>query len=64
MKWEEGSKILNNSPMSFHQYDLTTLCKLLTMIIRADRFNDGFLIMNFNDGTIFKIVAAIQGKVL
>jgi len=60
MDWKEGKKILNNAEQDFTKLDTITLCKLLTVIIRADRFNEGFLIQNFKSGVIPKIINALQ----
>ena len=59
IKWQEGKKIMENNATDLDQLDVVTLCKLLTVIIRADRLNDGFLIGNMEDGTIQKIIRAL-----
>jgi len=58
--WEQGKNILNNRNQKFDHLDVVTLCKLLTTIIRADRFNDGFLLIKLEDGTITGILKALQ----
>jgi len=58
-QWDEGFNILKEENFDFSKLDTLTLCKLLTTIIRADRFNDGFLVVRFADGTVPKIVHAI-----
>ena len=63
MEWKEGSTMLQNENPDFSTIDSVTLCKLLTTIIRADRFNDGFLIGNFENGNILKIVKALNHNV-
>lgn len=60
MDWSEGKTLLKNKSQEFEKLDIVTLCKLLTTIIRADRFNDGYLISNFNNGTILKIIKVIR----
>ena len=60
IKWKEGKAIMGNNKTDFNVLDTVTLCKLFTVIIRADRFNEGFLIGNFADGTIQKIIFALQ----
>ncbi len=59
-EWPEGKAMLQNKSQDFNGIDLITLCKLLTTIIRADRFNDGYLIGRFENGTILKIIKAIK----
>ena len=61
-KWEEGKTILQNKQPDFNKLDSVTLCKLLTTIIRADRFNDGILVSNFEDGNILKIIKALKNN--
>ena len=58
--WEEGKSILNNQDFNYSSLDTITLCKLLTTIVRADRFNDGFFVLNFENGVIPKIIKAIK----
>ena len=64
MEWNEGIKIMNERTEGFDDLDSVTLCKLITTIVRADRFNEGLLITNFNNGTIFKILEALKFQVL
>jgi len=47
-------------PQEFENLDSITLCKLLTTIVRADRFNDGLMISYFNDGTISAIIQDLK----
>lgn len=61
--WEEGRTILKDEDYDFNQLDIITLCKLLTVIVRADRFNEGFLVSNFENGIVPKIINAIKEKV-
>lgn len=63
MQWEEGSDILNQKDYDFSQLSTLDLCKVLTVIVRSDRFCEGALVMRFEDGTIFKILKAIQHSV-
>jgi hypothetical protein len=57
--WKEGQAILSNENSDYSSLDKITLCKLLTTIIRADRFNDGYLISCFSDGVIVKIIKGL-----
>ena len=41
MEWKEGMAILQNNDQDFSDLDIVTLCKFFTLIIRAERFNDG-----------------------
>jgi hypothetical protein len=57
--WDEGKAILNNQDFNYSNLDTITLCKLLTTIVRSDRFNDGFFVFNFENGVIPKIIKTI-----
>jgi len=61
--WEEGIAILNNPVPDFEKYDITTLCKLMTIIIRSDKFCEGYLINSFQSGAMLKIIGAMQVQV-
>lgn len=60
--WKEGDKYLNDAQLDYGSLDIVTLCKLLTAIIRADRFSDGYLIGMFKNGVILKVIKAIEQK--
>lgn len=62
--WKEGEKILNNkNKQDFNKLDIITLCKLLDAIISANKFNDGLIVSFFKNGTIQKIIKALQNNV-
>ena len=61
--WDEGIAILNNPDANFNDYDLNTLCKLLTFIVRCDKFCEGYMINCFDTGKIAGIIEAMQAKV-
>ncbi|MBX3043082.1 MAG: ADP-ribosylglycohydrolase family protein [Candidatus Kapabacteria bacterium] len=58
--WADGKSILNDQDFNYSNLDTITLCKLLTTIVRADGFNDGFFVLNFENGVIPKIIKAIK----
>ena len=60
--WEEGSKLLRDHKQTFQDLDEITLCKLMTVIVRADRFSDGTLVGALEDGTISKILSALKAR--
>lgn len=62
--WKEGSELLKDDNTDFENLDAETLCKLLTSLIRADRFNDGLLVANFENGKILIIVNALKHKIM
>lgn len=58
--WDEGKTILKDEQFDYTTLDVVTLCKLITTITRADRFNDGFMISCFENGIITKIIRGLQ----
>lgn len=60
MAWEEGKDLLNYEDTNYSELDTETLCKLLTVIIRADRFAEGYLVSKFRDGTVLNIVNGLK----
>ena len=62
--WEEGNKLLNNSDADFSHLDTVALIKLFTIMIRADRFCDGYLIGCFENGNALKILTALKNQIV
>ena len=60
MKWKEGQDILENVKGDYSEIDLITLVKLITTIVRNDRFCTGYLESKFQDGVILKILYRIK----
>ncbi|MGV7106384.1 DUF6508 domain-containing protein [Flavobacterium sp. U410] len=63
MKWKEGIEILSNKDFDYSSLDKITLCKLLTCIVRLERFNDGNIVRNFNNKVVQKILESLQEKI-
>ncbi|WP_319479731.1 DUF6508 domain-containing protein [uncultured Draconibacterium sp.] len=59
MLWQEGINILNDETYNFDNLDVPTKCKLLTTVVRSDRYCDGALIQAFDSGQIQNIVFSI-----
>lgn len=62
--WDEGQKILRNKQFDFNTIDLVTKCKLITAIVRSDRFCSGALVSEFEKGLILKILKSIKKEVI
>jgi ADP-ribosyl-[dinitrogen reductase] hydrolase len=58
--WQEGTDIMDQEDFDYSTLDSLTLCKLLTKIVRADRFSEGALIKYFENGIIPKIIRALK----
>jgi len=61
--WTKGSQLINDPDTNYGELDLVTLVKLITAIIRADRFNEGLMVSYFESGLILKILEAIKLQV-
>ena len=57
-KWDEGREIVEKGV--YKGLDVVTLLKLLTALIRNDRFCEGVLAGAMQDGTIVKILEAMK----
>jgi hypothetical protein len=60
VNWHEGKSILDNPDFDYSTLDTVTLCKLLTVIVRTDRFCEGFFVSNFENGVMQKIIHAFK----
>lgn len=58
--WEEGRKIARDEGFDFDTVGLVTKCKLITAVVRNDRFCEGALVSSFESGLIFKILKSIE----
>ena len=58
-EWEIGKLILQDK-RGVDGLDLIELCKLLTTIIRSDRFVEGNLVRCFDSGLILKLLSRIE----
>ncbi|GAB3494454.1 hypothetical protein GCM10027341_10640 [Spirosoma knui] len=58
--WQEGKSLLDDNSTDYNNLPIETLCKLLTVIIRADRFSDGYLVSMFANGNMLKIIKAMK----
>ncbi len=62
-KWNEGRNILSDDNFDFDTIDLVTKCKLITAIVRNDRFCEGALVSAFESGLILKILKSIEKEI-
>jgi len=61
MDWTEGKAIIEKQ--TYQEQDIITLCKLLTTIIRADRFSEGYLLSAFKHGDILAILTEMKKRI-
>jgi len=62
MNFVHAQAQLNAISRDFTHWDILGLCKLLTAILRGDRFNEGLLIQAFQKGLILDILLALDEK--
>lgn len=60
--WKDGQKRINDPQVDLSQFTTKENCMLLTVIFRLDKFNEGFLVSKFEDGTMLRIIKALQLK--
>lgn len=60
--WDEGRRMVNDEGFDFDSVDIPTKCKIITAIVRNDRFCDGALISAFKSGLIPKILMSIKNQ--
>lgn len=58
--WKEGSEMLKDENYDYSTLDSITLCKLLTIITRKDRFVDGYKILCFKNKSVLKILKSLK----
>ena len=61
--WEEGREIASNDDFDHDTLDLPTKCKLITAIVRNNRFCDGVLVSAFESGLILRILKSIEKQI-
>ncbi len=59
-KWVEARELLEDKDADYSELDLKTLAKLITVIVRNNRFSTGYLGSCFEDGIILKILYRIK----
>ena len=57
--WEEGKKMIRDD-FDYDTIDIPTKCKLITAIVRNDRFREGALESALESGVILKILKSIE----
>lgn len=62
--WDEGRKMASEHNFDFDSIDIPTKCKLITAIIRNDRFCDGALVNAFESGLMLNILKSIERQLL
>ena len=63
INWTEGREVLGKPNTLYDSLDTISLCKLFTIMIRQDRFCDGYFISCFENGAMLKVLKALKAKV-
>jgi hypothetical protein len=62
-KWEKGHNAWRMKAYDFSRMDVPEICKMITLLVRADRFTEGFLVEAFERRVILQILLALRQKV-
>jgi hypothetical protein len=58
--WDEGRKMVSDKDFDYDSIDIQTKCKIITAIVRNDRFCSGRLVEAFESGMMLKILKSIR----
>ena len=58
--WDEGRAIVSDYNFDYDTIDIPTKCKIITAIVRNDRFCSGRLVNAFEAGMMLKVLKSIQ----
>jgi len=58
--WDEGRKIVSNEDFDYDSIDILTKCKIITAIVRNDRFCSGRLVEAFESGMMLNVLKSIR----
>jgi len=59
-EWRNGIKMLNTTDTDFDDLDPIALCKLMTIVVRNDRFTEGYMLRCFEEGIVLKILKSLE----
>jgi hypothetical protein len=58
--WDEGREIAGDDNFDYDSIDIPAKCKIITAIVRNDRFYEGALLIAFKSGIMLKVLKSIQ----
>ncbi len=59
-QWKQGNEMLRKKEFDPSDCTLKEICMFFTLFIRVDRFNEGFLVAQFEDGNVLKLLKQIK----
>lgn len=62
MHWKEGEEMIKQQ--SFEKMDAVTVCKFFTLMLRTDRFVEGFISGWLREGIVLKLLKRLQETVV
>jgi len=62
--WDEGRSMVGDESFDYDTIDIPTKCKIITAIVRNDRFCEGALVSAFESDLMFKILKSIEKQLL
>lgn len=62
--WDEGREIVSNEDFDYDSIDIPTKCKIITAIVRNDRFCSGRLIEAFESGMMLKVLKSVEKQLI
>jgi len=60
--WDEGRRMVNDESFDYNSIDIPAKCKIITAIVRNDRFCEGALVSAFESGLILKVLKSIKNQ--
>lgn len=63
MSWTELETFIKNKDFDFDTIDIPQKCKIITAIVRAERFCEGNIVTEFESGLILKILKSIENQI-
>ena len=60
--WDEGHKMVSDENFDYDSIDIPTKCKIITAIVRNDRFCSGRLVEAFESGMMLKVLRSIRNQ--
>lgn len=61
--WEEGRTMVSDEGFDYDSVDIPTQCKIITAIVRNDRYCSGRLVEAFESGMMLKVLKSIRKHV-
>jgi len=60
--WDEGCHIVSDEDFEYDSIDIPIKCKIITAIVRNDRFCSGRLVEAFESGMMLKVLKSIRNQ--